>query len=463
MERLFSPCTRHRDALLREGVPSRPLLQELNLDVSLEEFLSAERAFTYADLYAMFENEKTVAWLTPNGSVVCESERTQLAFYYLQSYHAFAFVVDGKAIHAAASSPNDLLEICDVVLRLATSAVHSVVLHHCNRPENSMINARTLACLMEQSQSLKMVSLEDMEMDENHCRVLGTYSRPDLKIELHSCKFTSAGIIALAEVVGRNQGPTKLNRCDIHYSVLANWLRGNSRLKHFKHLFDSSSVSNREVVATAGALRENKGLVELELRFYHSSMNDETWGAVCASLKTHPKLEVLGFTHEEQTMAPEVITSRTQVVMDMIKINTSMHTLRVNACYSEHEMYPESVIPYLETNRLRPRLLAIQKARPILYRTKVLGRALLSARTDANSFWMLLSGNMEVAFPPTTATTTLAANLPTHANADASAAVAATAAVTAATTRAASSSGAAAAAANDAATPTASQKRKVRP
>jgi hypothetical protein len=240
-------------------------------------------------------------------------------------------------------------------------------------------------------------------------------------------------------------------------------LRGNSRLKHFKHFFYNSSVSNREIVAIAGALRENKGLVKLELSFHHSSMNDETWGAVCASLKTHPKLEVLDLIHREKTMAPDVITSRTQAVMDMIKVNTSIHTLRVNSCYSEHEMYPESVIPYLEMNRLRPRLLAIQKARPIAYRAKVLGRALLAGRTDRNRFWMLLSGNVEVAFPPTTATTTLAANLPTHTNVDASAAVAATAAVTAATTRAASTSGAAAAAANDAATPTASQKRKARP
>jgi hypothetical protein len=39
----------------------------------------------------------------------------------------------------------------------------------------------------------------------------------------------------------------------------------------------------------------------------------------------------------------------------------------------------------------------------------VLGRALLAARTDANSIWMLLSANPEVAFPST------AANLPTPA------------------------------------------------
>jgi hypothetical protein len=70
-------------------------------------------------------------------------------------------------------------------------------------------------------------------------------------------------------------------------------------------------------------------------------------------------------------------------------------------------MFRESVIPHLETNRFRPRVHAIQKTRPILYRAKVLGRALLSARNNPNRFWMLLSGNAGVAlFLSTTATTT---------------------------------------------------------
>jgi hypothetical protein len=65
--------------------------------------------------------------------------------------------------------------------------------------------------------------------------------------------------------------------------------------------------------------------------------------------------------------------------------------------------------------RIRPlqhratRWVSIQKTRPITYRAKVLGRALLAARTDINSFWMLLSVNAEVAFPSTTE------NLPTPA------------------------------------------------
>jgi hypothetical protein len=39
--------------------------KELNLDVSTEEFLSADRAFTYADLYAMLGNGNVFVVDTP--------------------------------------------------------------------------------------------------------------------------------------------------------------------------------------------------------------------------------------------------------------------------------------------------------------------------------------------------------------------------------------------------------------
>jgi hypothetical protein len=68
-------------------------------------------------------------------------------------------------------------------------------------------------------------------MHENHCRVLGTYSRPGLKIELSYCRIAGAASEALAEVLGRNQGPTKLDHCETDNSVLANGLRGNICLK----------------------------------------------------------------------------------------------------------------------------------------------------------------------------------------------------------------------------------------
>jgi hypothetical protein len=69
-----------------------------------------------------------------------------------------------------------------------------------------------------------------------------------------------------------------------------------------------------------------------------------------------------------------------QALVDMIEANSSILTIHADSRYSEHEIYRESVIPYHETNRFRPYLLAIQKTLPIEY------RALLAARTDANGF-----------------------------------------------------------------------------
>jgi hypothetical protein len=440
MERLFSPCTRLYDLLVEndeddldhDELPDYMVdpVEELNLDVSTEEFLSAERGFTYADLYAMLGNEDTVAWLTPHASVMRESGKAEYSWTRLfEASRPFCINADGKEIMAWALSPEHLLELCDVVLQLlAASVVHSLDLDSCF---STSISAFSLEYLMEQCHSLKIVSLQALEMDETHCHVLGGYSRPGLKIELTRCRFTSAGMRALAEVLGRNQGPTSLHSCRIDNFVIANGLRGNSRLKSFGPYFSEDldvDVGSREILAIADAVRENKGLIELNVRCYSFIVNNETWGAVCDSLKTHPTLEVLDlssridYIHEKPPEPLDVITLRTQTLVEMLKVNTSIHTICVDFQYREHEIYRESVIPYLETNRFRPRLLAIQKTRPIAYRAKVLGRALLAARSDANRSWMLLSGNAEVAFPSRTTTIAAPANLLTTATSTANAA-----------------------------------------
>jgi hypothetical protein len=136
MEGLFSPCTRLHDlAAESQGLDPPEVLQEINLDVSTDVFLSAERGFAYADLYAMLGNENVVAWLTPHAAVVmCEVAREdgQVLDFWRElgdEWFYFRFVVDGKAIIAFTGSLEHLLEICDVVHRLlAASVVHSVVL-----------------------------------------------------------------------------------------------------------------------------------------------------------------------------------------------------------------------------------------------------------------------------------------------------------------------------------------------
>jgi hypothetical protein len=262
---------------------------------------------------------------------------------------------------------------------------------------------------MEQCQSLEALTLERITLDENHCRVLGALSRPGLEIEMKFCRITSAAATVLAQVLTRNQGPTKLTCCKIDNFVLTNALRGNSSLKCLEPRFPRSEGDNRQALAITSALRENKGLVKLDLSY--CSLSDEPWDAVCDSLKTHPTLKVLRLWHIFGE-APAAITSRIQALVDMLRGNTLIHTIDFHFSHHGNELCRGSVAPYPKTNRFWPRLLAIQKIRPIAYRAKVLGRALLVVRTDPNRLSMLLSGNPEVAFPSTTATTTPAANLP---------------------------------------------------
>jgi hypothetical protein len=132
-----------------------------------------------------------------------------------------------------------------------------------------------------------------------------------------------------------------------------------------------------------------------------------------------------------------------QALVSMLKVNMSIHHIHFKS-----QMYPHymELIPYLEKNVCRSRLLAIQKSRPFPYRVKVLGRALLATRSDPNRFWMLLSGNAEIV----SATT---ANLLSPSPSPATAA---------ATSNAAALPAAVTGAANVAA-PTACLKRKARP
>jgi hypothetical protein len=185
MEHLFSPCTRLQDVLDDDWVNDFENVNELNLDISTDELLSAERAFTYADLYAMIENENTVAWLTPHTAVMHVYGKVAHVWGQMDGSCYLCFSVDGKEMNAFARSHEHLLEICDVVLRLlAASVAHSVILRKKRYRDRALINATSLEYLMEQCQSLKLLSLHHLEINENHCRVLGTYSRPGLEVEL---------------------------------------------------------------------------------------------------------------------------------------------------------------------------------------------------------------------------------------------------------------------------------------
>jgi hypothetical protein len=451
MEHLLSPCTRYRDMAESQfrrfrfgGNPER--LRELNLNVSTEELLSIKRAFTYADLYAMLGNDETVVWLTPHAVVMrcmrpvvmrCMRPNglAQLCVPTLYFAYRFSINADGKEIFIATSSSaarSEILAIVGRLLAVNTSEVYELDLINCSRRDQVFNIAPTcFEYLMRQCQRLKVLSLTDIKMDEDQIRALGAVSRPDLEMKLVGCLLSGASAEALAEVLKRNQGPTEISNCDIDNLIIADALRGNSHLKTLRTftISRSNEAGNREFFAITSALRENKGLVYLGIR-PDLTMSDESWDAGCDCLKTlaHPTLQVLDLAIVQSNgVAPAVLNYRIalliQALVDMLKVNTSIHTMPWNAhpypksnhtiSWNPHysgELFRRAVAPYLETNRCRPRLLAIQKTRPILYRVKVLGRALLATRTDPHLLWMLLIGNAEIAFPST-------ANLPSPATA----------------------------------------------
>jgi hypothetical protein len=161
MEHLFSPCTRlfdifenhnafaeadDRDRFFENVAHLTEFFEtgkELNLDVSTEELLSAETAFTYADLYAIIENGRTVAWLTPHAAVVRADDEGSYGWELINESFCFCFNVDGKVISAFARSREDLLEICNVLLRLLAAGVaHSVILSTIVPHDRTLINLR---------------------------------------------------------------------------------------------------------------------------------------------------------------------------------------------------------------------------------------------------------------------------------------------------------------------------------
>jgi hypothetical protein len=84
-------------------------VKELNLDVSTEELLSgAERAFAYADLYAMLGNGDTVVWLTPHLAITRREHGRAETYCRIagNGLGYFSFDADGNKMAVTGASPS---------------------------------------------------------------------------------------------------------------------------------------------------------------------------------------------------------------------------------------------------------------------------------------------------------------------------------------------------------------------
>jgi hypothetical protein len=79
----------------------------------------------------------------------------------------------------------------------------------------------------------------------------------------------------------------------------------------------------------------------------------------------------------------------------MVQRNTVLHTIQLYEEERDEQIYTGSILPYLETNLYRPRVLAIKKTIERPFREKLLGRALDCVKINPNLVWMFLSENVD--------------------------------------------------------------------
>jgi hypothetical protein len=188
-------------------------------------------------------------------------------------------------------------------------------------------------------------------------------------------------------------------------------------------------VTKKNSLQSLAPSKENKGLEYLTLRRsdFTGNANVECWDSVvqvCDSLKTHATLQVLnlGEIHRlGETLTPAVPRSRIQPLVDMMKVNMSIHTIHLDSLASTCRYTQYIWIPLLTgntsfTERRSSRISSgsgySRMPSRKLAQLHTVPRALLAVRSNRNRFWMLLSGNAEIAFPSKTTTIAIAANLP---------------------------------------------------
>jgi hypothetical protein len=134
-------------------------------------------------------------WLTPNAYLVRPDGRAEtFSNFVVEDAIHFRLNVDSKVVVAVALGSEELSEIFNVVLRLLVVSVARSISFRGWSDTDVVISAPSLAHLMEQCQSLKILSFSLVgPLNSDHCRVLGAYSRPDLQVILINCRLESAG------------------------------------------------------------------------------------------------------------------------------------------------------------------------------------------------------------------------------------------------------------------------------
>jgi hypothetical protein len=399
VEALFRPSTRLRDS------PSNRYLPEGWTELELLPGLTIENVWATGvtwDEFHRFLCHKVV-WMAPNVYVCSRylyGEGDPWVLRLGSDHGPYMFVRVRSGTDAAAATAT-----CDVFVRLlATSEEHDVYIRGCSDGVSTPLSGAGLSLFFQESHScLRRVSLENMALNADQCLALATMSRLDVELRIHICTPADDAAGAFVEFLHGDKCPVALTCCTIDNQILASALTGNSRVTRFKPYNERTNDAGMAILVAA--LSNNRGLEDLDLREH--AISDDNWSVLCESLKTHPTLTKLYLhctsprsppsTRGRIVMTDDQKAHRTRLLAEMMQENTILNTLELSESVSDQQIYTEEILPYLETNRYRPRVLAIKKA-DLSLRRSLLGLALQteSVRKDSNLLWIFLSENADI-------------------------------------------------------------------
>jgi hypothetical protein len=420
MEGYVAPTMRYVD--LYSVIPGyrEPLSEEFTeaeLTVDWEDFV-IQSGVTWIDFLSFCEGR--IIWLTPDVFITVEESYAATGFdidyqYLFAVKDVFTSWIDAKDFKIYSKSTAHATAIFDGIFRLlATSDAASLRLscHDGNSlvasPNNSESSRLFLFpvpghvlsryLISQQSDtSLKTLRLEDMTLDTDHCIALETNDRIDLDIELSNCKLTDDGTQAFLESQRRNKGPEKLLNCKMDVAVLAEAVRGNRSLKSLKPCgeLDHDQLSPEDFETLAQALRENEGLVTLDIS--GQPILSESWHIILKSIQNHPSLQVLDLhlTPSSRRMSAAIKTERMLAIVEMLQENTVILTIHMLLHECDKQVLQDSINPRLQLNLYRLRIRAIKELAPGVLRSKLVGCALGKVSQNVNLLWLILRENAD--------------------------------------------------------------------
>jgi hypothetical protein len=167
-------------------------------------------------------------------------------------------------------------------------------------------------------------------------------------------------------------------------------LFGNKSAKRLS--FKMGQLSEDNIHSLARALPTNHGIVQLS--FQNLEVTDETWILLFRSLSTYPRIEVVALGKGWLRLSAESMTTRMHTILEILHLNTVVHTIELPDAFETEELYQNSILPRLEMNRscfeVQPR--TVKRGDPCI-RPQLLGRALHVVRHNPNLVFRFILEN----------------------------------------------------------------------